>query len=138
MTDPVNERLINVIAEVMENEEGEGRTVHTMRCQFDGPRTCTCLHDMAALIVERMERLVVEMKEEEAAQQMLDDAVEVTGISYVAVGHGEDPPWIDLPNTCPVCGQENLPLQQSNPPMLQFISHCGKSWMRGPLIGDRA
>jgi len=51
---------------------------------------------------------------------------------FVAIGHGEKAPWSDLPNTCPVCGAE-CELQDSDPPGLQYISHCGKTWLRGEV-----
>lgn len=56
---------------------------------------------------------------------------------FVAIGNGEDPPWIDLPLTCPECGAGPLPLRDSEPPGLTFISHCDKSWLRGPIrVGE--
>ncbi len=51
---------------------------------------------------------------------------------FVVVGNGEAPPWGD-DRTCPICGEPDLPLEDSVPPMLHFISHCGKSWLRGRI-----
>lgn len=58
------------------------------------------------------------------------------GVPFVMIGAGERAPWADEPLTCPECGQENLPLKDSDPPGLQFISHCGKSWARGNVDFD--
>lgn len=54
------------------------------------------------------------------------------GTPYVVVDDAENPPWGN-DRTCPVCGEKDLPLEDSDPPMLTFIKHCGKSWVRGPL-----
>ena len=54
-------------------------------------------------------------------------------IPFVAIGAGEDPPWIELDNSCPICGEPNLPLLDSEPPLLTYIKHCGQAWVRGPL-----
>jgi hypothetical protein len=53
-------------------------------------------------------------------------------VPFVVVGNGEQPPWGD-DRSCPICGVEDLPLQDSIPPRLTFISHCGHSWVRGPI-----
>lgn len=53
-------------------------------------------------------------------------------LRFVAVGDGEAPPWGD-DRTCPTCGEPDLPLQDSTPPGLSFISHCGGAWARGPI-----
>jgi hypothetical protein len=52
--------------------------------------------------------------------------------AFVAVGNGEDPPW-GHDRICPDCGQEDLPLLDSDPPLLKYIQHCGKTWLRGPI-----
>lgn len=53
-------------------------------------------------------------------------------IAFVATANGENPPW-GHDRTCPICGQVNLPLHESEPPGLSFIKHCGSSWLRGPV-----
>jgi hypothetical protein len=50
---------------------------------------------------------------------------------FVAIGAGERAPWADQPLTCPTCGAGPLDLRDSDPPGLTFISHCGRSWLRG-------
>jgi len=52
-------------------------------------------------------------------------------VPFVAVGEGERAPWADEPLTCPECGAGPLELKDSDPPGLTYISHCGKSWLRG-------
>lgn len=52
--------------------------------------------------------------------------------SIVMVGNGELAPWGN-DRTCPICGEADLPLQDSVPPMLTFIQHCGETWLRGPI-----
>lgn len=54
-------------------------------------------------------------------------------VPYVAIGTGERAPWEGLSLNCPDCGEGPLPLEDSDPPLLSFISHCGKSWVRGPF-----
>lgn len=53
-------------------------------------------------------------------------------LPFIVVGNFEDPPWGD-DRTCPECGQEDLPLLDSTPPMLHYIKHCGKAWIRGRI-----
>lgn len=53
--------------------------------------------------------------------------------TFAVVGDGEDPPWGD-DRTCPECGEPDLPLLPSDPPMLTYIKHCGKAWVRGPIM----
>jgi hypothetical protein len=60
-----------------------------------------------------------------------DDVLE----RYVAIGNGEIPPWGD-DRSCPTCGEPDLPLKatsESNSVVLRYISHCGGTWMRGPI-----
>jgi hypothetical protein len=52
-------------------------------------------------------------------------------VPFVAIGAGERAPWADEPLTCPKCGAGPLPLLNSDPPGLTFITHCGESWLRG-------
>lgn len=52
------------------------------------------------------------------------------GDDFVSIGKGEKAPWADLDLTCPACGAE-CELQQSDPPGLTYITHCGKSYLRG-------
>ena len=54
-------------------------------------------------------------------------------VPYTMIGGHGPVPWKDLPLTCPECGEGPLPLESSDPPMLSFIHHCGKSWLRGPM-----
>jgi len=62
-------------------------------------------------------------------------------IPFVAFADGEDPPWGN-DRTCPACGQTDLPLKASvtvsstgpgPSPTLHYITHCGQSWLRGPI-----
>lgn len=62
---------------------------------------------------------------------MSDHATE-NEVPFVAVVNGEKPPWGD-DLTCPECGKPDLPLIDSEPPGLTAISHCGKTWLRGPI-----
>jgi hypothetical protein len=57
--------------------------------------------------------------------------------AFVAIGAGERAPWEKLSLDCPTCGKGPLPLEDSVPAGLSFISHCGKSWMRGPITLGR-
>jgi hypothetical protein len=57
----------------------------------------------------------------------------MSDIPFVVIGHGEDPPWIDLDNSCPTCGEPDLPLLDSVPPGISYIQHCDGVWVRGPL-----
>lgn len=56
-------------------------------------------------------------------------------IPYVAIGKGEDAPWVtaNLDLSCPDCGGDELPLRDSEPPGLTFIKceGCGGTWLRG-------
>lgn len=61
----------------------------------------------------------------------------MSDLPYVAIGAGERAPWADLDLNCPVCGEGPLELQESNPPGLTFIKHCGKTWLRGQPDFDR-
>jgi hypothetical protein len=64
------------------------------------------------------------------------------GIPFVVVDDGDDPPW-GHDRTCPRCGQTDLPLQASETIsatgpralglVLHYISHCGGTWLRGPI-----
>lgn len=49
----------------------------------------------------------------------------------VVLTPGEPAPWADLSLNCPICGEGPLPLRDSDPPGLTYISHCGQSWLRG-------
>ncbi len=51
---------------------------------------------------------------------------------FVVIGDGENPPWGN-DRSCPTCGVKDLPLRDSDPPLLSYISHCGKTWVRGPI-----
>lgn len=51
---------------------------------------------------------------------------------FIAIGAGEKPPWGDLDDTCPLCGAE-CERKDSIPPGLQYISHCGRTWLRGDI-----
>lgn len=64
---------------------------------------------------------------------MLDESHE----RYVAVGRDELPPWGD-DRSCPTCGEPELPLRATTGGsiVLHFISHCGGTWMRGPILSD--
>jgi hypothetical protein len=57
-------------------------------------------------------------------------------VPFVVIGYGEQPPWAHLDNSCPICGERDLPLAWTKPPLLSFISHCGQLWARGPLNRD--
>ena len=62
--------------------------------------------------------------------------VEPPPIPFVAIGAGERAPWADESLTCPVCGAGPLSLQESTGTgsiKLRYITHCGKSWMRGDI-----
>lgn len=56
-------------------------------------------------------------------------------IPFVAVGKGEDAPWVkaNLALSCPKCGGDELPLRDSEPPGLTFIKceRCEGVWLRG-------
>lgn len=56
-------------------------------------------------------------------------------VPYVAIGAGEDAPWVrdNLDLACPDCGGAELPLRDSDPPGLTFIKceGCGGLWLRG-------
>lgn len=54
-------------------------------------------------------------------------------IPFVAIGAGEPEPWLHLDNSCPSCGEPDLPLLESDPPGITYIKHCGGMWLRGPL-----
>lgn len=68
-------------------------------------------------------------------------------VPFVAVGADEydDPPW-GGDRSCPLCGEKDLPLQRSTTTdktdpdapdiVLQYISHCGQSWLRGPILRE--
>lgn len=58
-------------------------------------------------------------------------------VPFVAVGVGEEAPWAHESLNCPDCGDGPLELQDSDPPGLSYISHCSKSWLRGPPDFDR-
>lgn len=55
-----------------------------------------------------------------------------TEVTTPFVAFSGDPPWKDLGLTCPDCGAE-CELKDSDPPGLQYISHCGKTWLRGDI-----
>ncbi len=134
MSGPINQDIVRAITEVINNEGGTpGNNIHSWRCEYpdkylsDGP--CDCVEQIAELIMECLERLVVEMKAKENEEEVPENDV-----PFVAIANGEAAPWEHLPNDCPICGEKNLPLQQSEPPLLQFISHCGGTWVRGPMV----
>lgn len=56
----------------------------------------------------------------------------MTDLPFVAIGHSEVPPWGN-DCTCPTCGEPDLPLKDSVPPVLTYIAHCGGVWVRGPI-----
>lgn len=63
----------------------------------------------------------------------LEEREEAADLPFMVIGNGDRPPWINESLDCPECGEKDLPLKDSTPPGLQFISHCGKSWMRGKI-----
>lgn len=62
---------------------------------------------------------------------MVDDDI----IPFVAIGAGEPAPWADLPLSCPNCGGDDLPLRESTPPGLHYITcpQCNGMWLRGEI-----
>lgn len=54
-------------------------------------------------------------------------------VPFVAIGEGEEAPWANLDLSCPDCGGNPLPLEDSNPPGLSFIHcpMCDGTWLRG-------
>lgn len=76
---------------------------------------------------------------EELIQERRQEA-EREDIPYVAIGAGEPAPWAHLDLNCPSCGEGPLPLQRSRHVdaersgiVLHFITHCGGTWLRGPM-----
>jgi hypothetical protein len=71
----------------------------------------------------------------EPDEALVDDGGEIDGEEWfwLALGNGEPMPWQGLSLMCPDCGTGPLPLKSSEPPLLHYIAHCGKAWMRGPI-----